>query len=305
MTFVFRVIFTECLILLALCFSFGNSYAQQNPASTSYLFNPILYNPAFAGHYQTPEFVVSGSMQGASVPGAQKNAMASVNAPLYDERVGLGASVTYETYGVTSVTGLYGSYAYKLVSKNRNSYTDWGFYPNTFSLGLLAGVTIYEEDLTALTTDNDPNFATNVKEAVPGFGFGVYYSKNRFSIGISAPQLIKSRTDDENLNISRHYYLTSGVKLNMGSKGWIFNPRTLVKYVNGAPLQIDLLSTFLYRDALELSLGYRSHSSVIASTGMTFSKNLKALIYWDYLVSTANRSLSDTYGVQLWYRLGE
>lgn len=278
--------------------------AQQDPGGTPYLFNPMLSNPAFAGYYESAEFVFSGSMQGASIPGAQKNAMVSLNTPLPNRRVGLGGSVIHEQFGVTSITGLYGAYAYKLISKNRNSYTDWEFYPSVLSLGLLAGVTIYEEDLLELEAEDDPNYATNLKETVPSFGFGIYYSRNKFSIGLSAPQLIKTRTEDDNLNINRHYYLSSGVRFRI-APNWILNPKTLIKYVGGAPLQVDLLATTSYNNKFDFSLGYRSHSSLIVATAMTITKHLKTSIYWDYHTSTRRKALSDTYGLQLSYMIGD
>ena len=84
---------------------------------------------------------------------------------------------------------------------------------------------------------SDNKFIANV-------GAGVYYYTPKFYVGLSAPRLMNSDIDFElnNLFTAReqaHYYVMTGVALSIDNR-MSFVPQVLVRYVQGAPVDIDL-----------------------------------------------------------------
>ena len=82
--------------------------------------------------------------------------------------------------GPTNNSSLFGSFAYRINLTKKSK----------LALGLSAGVNLIQARLSTLNIDqpSDPTFQNNINnKANPNFGFGAYYSRERFYAGISAP----------------------------------------------------------------------------------------------------------------------
>ncbi|RAW02351.1 PorP/SprF family type IX secretion system membrane protein [Pseudochryseolinea flava] len=264
--------------------------AQQFPANYNYVFNPFAINPAYAGYNIDPEvnFASKSSFQG--IEGAPRTIFFSGHGQIYNPKVSLGANFMSDKIGVTSTTGVYGSYAYKLISRNRNVYTNWGFNPHVLSLGLRAGVTYYKEDLTSLNVDGDHNFEENVSFAFPNVGFGIYYSKNHYFVGLSIPELITT-TEANNYNLSRNIFLNTSYQLLTGVSSKV-NLNALVKYAEGAPIQADFNTQLEFKDKLLLGVGYRTVSRLNFILGFMMLKDLQIGYIYDTPIGNANREIN-------------
>lgn len=264
--------------------------AQQFPASYTYIFDPFSINPAYAGYNIEPEITVANKSSFQGVEGAPRTTFFSAHGQVYDPKVSVGVNFVADKIGVTSTTGIYGSYAYKVISRNRNVYTSWGFHPHVLSLGLRAGVTHYKEDLTSLGVNGDQNFERNVSFAFPNVGFGIYYSRNRYYIALSVPELITT-SEARNYSLGRHVFLNTSYQVLTGISSKL-NFNSLVKYVDGAPLQLDVNTQIEFKDKMLFGVGYRSVARMNFILGLLLVKEVKMGYVYDLPLGNNTREIS-------------
>ncbi|NMM48729.1 PorP/SprF family type IX secretion system membrane protein [Marinigracilibium pacificum] len=264
--------------ILALAINVFLGYGQQQVSYLQYTHNSLSINPAFAGYYSTPAISFSGGTQFSGYEGGQKSALVSVQGPVRGKKIGLGATISSDKIGVSRNTRIVGSYAYNLISRNKNSYTNWGFEPHVLSLGIQAGTVIYNERLSELYAPNDPRFETDVQEVVPLLGFGAYYSKGGGYVGFSIPQLLGSYIS-ENVEIRNHYYLTGGKSFDVSAKSRM-KFSGMMKYVHGAPVQFDFNSAINWSDKVEVGVGYTTLSTVNMTMLYNIQETLQIAYYF-------------------------
>ena len=85
-------------ILLIVSASLTSS-AQQDPMYTQYMFNTQTINPAYAGTWESVGFMVLGRHQWTGFDGAPETYTFSMQAPLKNERVALGANIISDKIG--------------------------------------------------------------------------------------------------------------------------------------------------------------------------------------------------------------
>lgn len=279
------------------------AYAQQQPSLLQYMYNPFAINPAYAGFYDDPVFSLSGQTQMVGYHGAPTSAWFSVHGKGFDPRVGLGATVVSDKIGVTSTQGVYGSYAYKLISRNHNPLTNWQFKPTVLSFGLEAGFLYYQEDLTSLQADTDPNFGANVSSFTPDVGAGIYYHNESFYAGFSAKQLVAGTLGKPNraTQLKPHYYLSAGktLDLNINSTAEL---STLIKYIPGSPVQVDINTLFNLSEAVNVGVGYTSFSALHFMAGFVVNRSFRFGYGYTLPAGTESYQLGQAHEIMLNYR---
>ncbi|WMN10944.1 PorP/SprF family type IX secretion system membrane protein [Marivirga salinae] len=291
------------LILLAIGMIASVGMAQQMPANYNYLLDPFSINPAVAGYDIDPVFNFSarGSFQG--MEGSPRSMFFSTHGKALSPKVGLGANFYSDKIGVTSTNGVYGSYSYSLISKNKNSFTSWGFHPNVLSFGLRAGVSFFNESLRSLKVDDDPNFEKNISIVRPSVGVGLYFSKNKFFAGLSIPEVL-TVWENENLNLNRHLFLNAGYELILNHTSKI-QLNSLIKVVKGSPIQADGNAILEFKDKIKVGLGYRSVSYVNFMIGFQFINDLDFNYFYELPLSSSVKQMNfNIHEVSLRYRLG-
>jgi type IX secretion system PorP/SprF family membrane protein len=155
------------------------------------------------------------------------------------------------------------SYAYRI---NFLNYTKLSF-------GLQVGFNQYKLDYTQ-NTNNDPSlFSQNINDISPNAGAGVMWHSDKFYVGFSVPQLFTQTIGDAleapidpitgeeiQAQLIRHYFLAAGYVfvLNEDLK---LKPNVLLKWVEGAPVQLDLNANFLIKELVWVGVSYRSLDS--------------------------------------------
>jgi len=294
------------LFILLLAFTTLLLKAQQTPSFTEYNYNPFIINPAYAGVTGETEATLSNiGFGGQSFDGAPRSFAFSFNAPLRNEKMGLGANIINDEIGVTSATQILAAYSYK-VFLNDNVHPYWKVYDRSFiSFGLNAGALIYNQDLLSLGIQNDPNFAENVNTTLPNIGAGILFGHANFFAGISAPNLLgDSLANQDNLQLSQPVYAYTGYHLVLDryNPDYILKPSMLFKYETGAPVQIDANLSLSIKNTIELGAGYRSSSSFNALAGLYLLQNFRAL--YSYTQGGGDSPLGNTHGIILSYRAG-
>jgi len=215
-------------------------FAQQEAQFTQFMFTKMAYNPAAAG--SNPNMCLTGLYrnQWFGLEGSPTSQLLSLNAPLSNQRVGLGLTLNRQTISIFSRTSVEGNYAYRF--RLGKGY---------LALGLQGSLLFYDGDYTdsrlkgttALSKDNGVTI-DNLNKSVPNFGAGLYYQTDEFFVGVSAPRFLNNNidlNDDQDVigTSVPHVYFTLGgtARLNDRLK---LKPQALVKYANGAPIGIDL-----------------------------------------------------------------
>lgn len=232
--------------------------AQQESLYSQYMFNSLPLNPAYAGSHEYLSATVLARKQWLKIEGAPATQTMSAHAPVYKSKMGLGLTAVNDKIGVTSNTGLYGAYAYRIK-----------FTKSILSFGLQVGFTNYVSRFSKLEvrTPNDPAFAEDdVRFFLPNFGGGIYYYTNKFYAGFSVPHILdhlgsKSNIVAANSIQSQHYFLTSGFVATL-SPQLKLKPSVLIKAIQGAPLQADLNTTLMINEVLWLGVSYRTATSL-------------------------------------------
>ena len=110
--------------IIVLCFTQGlfaqddgpDKYPVTNlyPLYSQYLLDGLVINPAYAGTRDALSISVSARKRMLGFDGESAMSSISLHSPLEKERVALGLSVNYITYGVTKQTSVFGYYAYHI-----------------------------------------------------------------------------------------------------------------------------------------------------------------------------------------------
>ena len=262
-----RKILTLAVFLFLFSYS---SFGQQDAMYTQYMFNSLVYNPAYAGSNGHMAITLLHRSQWWNVPGAPSSQTFTVHSPLTNERVGLGLSVSHDVIGPTSSIDANISYSYHIpIGKAK------------LSIGLQGGAMNYRTDLSKLDIDDiqDDAFSENdINYWLPNFGAGLYFYTEKFYLGVSSPRLIQYDLRKENLNTSiwakqyRHFYLASGLALPLNGQSLVFKPSILVKSVGllssfnkdeafqniGAPTEIDIDLSMMFYQTLWIGVSFRT-----------------------------------------------
>lgn len=286
-------------ILLTLLVTVAISYGQQDPQYTQYMYNMNVVNPAYAGSEGTLSIGLLGRTQWTGFPGSPKTLTFSVNAPIKDN-MGLGLSAIVDKIGPVSEQNIYADFSYTV---NLNYYSNLAF-------GLKAGATFQTIDFKSLQLEyqQDPLFTNNLNKAYPNFGAGVFYYTSRYYLGLSVPNLLRTRYfEKSNGKISRaaeraHIFLTTGYVFDI-SEDLKLKPHTMIKAVQGAPLSIDLSANVLIQNFLELGVGWRIEDSISGLVNVKATDNLRIGYAYDYTISNLGDYNNGSHEVFLLYNL--
>jgi type IX secretion system PorP/SprF family membrane protein len=212
----------------------AKSVAQQDPLYSQYINNPFVLNPAYAGLSNNLSAAVSYRQQWAGYEGNPVTINANGHLSLSSNTMGAGLMIVSDEIGATTVNEVYASYSYRIkLSADK-----------ILSFGLQAGIVNFKTDNSKLLIQDpaDPVFGENVSETKPSIGSGIILTGDRFFIGLSVPRMLSVTLAEENISstvYTQHYYAT-GSYLFFASERIKIRPSLLTKFVNGAPLSVDV-----------------------------------------------------------------
>lgn len=253
--------------LIVLLFTIVSS-AQQDAQYTQYMYNTIVVNPAYAGSRQSMSIFALHRNQWVGVDGAPVTNSFSINTPINESKVGLGLSVVNDRIGIATENNIAADFSYTIPASETYK----------ISFGLKASANLLSLDFSKLDYQpGDPNqYQDDIDNKFsPNIGVGFYLHSDKSYIGISAPNLIKTEHFEESANsdsTSRiateriNYYLIAGhvFDLNPSLK---LKPSLQTKYVQGAPLQVDVSANFLINEKFVAGLAYRWSAAMSAMVG--------------------------------------
>jgi type IX secretion system PorP/SprF family membrane protein len=271
--------------------------AQQDSQFTGYMYSVQLFNPAYAGSRGGTSVNLIGRTQWLALDGSPKTSSVFIDTSLGNEdNVGLGISFSSDKIGPTSESMLNIDYAYSL-----------NFLWSKLTFGLKAGVNNLEIDYSRLNiaSSNDPFISSNKNKLKPRLGLGVYFNSDKYYLGFSTPNILKTKYYDDfqisNTSFStvsdrNHYYALAGYVFDMSSN-IKFKPASLVKIVRGSPIQWDLSANFLINYNLTLGISSRLDSSFSGIAGFQISESFFVALAYDYSTTQLRQFNDGTYEI--------
>jgi type IX secretion system PorP/SprF family membrane protein len=291
-------------IILLINFLFYLSVsAQQDPEYTHYMYNMSVVNPAYATG--VPAMMNFGGLYRTQWVGAY------------------GAPKTFTFFGHTAINDKIEAGISFLsddigdgAKKENNVYADFAYVlklggKNKLSLGLKAGFSSMQSNFNGFRfTDpqTDVAFSENINATKPNIGVGAYYFRDNLYVGLSAPNLLKSKYIEEKSGVNAfgseeiHTFLTAGYvfKLNNALK---LKPAFMSKFVKGAPITLDVSANVLYNEKFEFGASYRIDDSVSALFNINVTPTLRVGYAYDYTLTNFGQFNSGTHEIMLLFDL--
>lgn len=253
------------------------SYAQQDPLLTQYMFNPFVFNPAYAGSQDDLVGTIQsryqwvGASDGISSP---KTYIANAHTLLNDEKSGIGGGVMLDENIYIKQVSFNGSYSHRIIFKK-----------TTLAMGLSVGAIHYQTNYSELNLKNEDDVAfndgQNSSRLLPNFGTGLFYYNSRFYLGISLPRIMTNALNDSQAKLNRHYYFNGGYVLPLGTS-FKLKPNVQVRYTEGAPIQLDMNLNMLIYEIIWFGFSYRSLESVDLLLELNLNKRLRLGYSYDF-----------------------
>ena len=295
------------LIAVTLLMGLCTINAQQTPTFSEYNYNPYLINSAFAGLTPSAEINLSNSGFFNQIEGSPRSFALSLHSPFNRGKIGLGAGFIRDEIGVTTSTSAFATYSYKIFFDTKSNRPYWQLYtPNSLSFAISPGVQQFQDNLTQLGIIGDPNFAQDINATIPTIGVGVLLNLANFYVGLSTPNILGDAlaSNDENLDLQSPYYGYLGYRFFSSQfEEIMIKPNALLKYENGAPLEVDLNLAVSFKNKFEIGTGYRTNSSVNLLAGIYLFNNLRAI--YNYNLSLSDSPLGNTHGIVISYLFGD
>lgn len=267
--------------------------AQDEALFGHYLVNPTLINPAFSG--TSGKYQIFGHLrnQWTGFPGQPKTYALSVNAPLLD-KVGIGAMLLNESFGLVDRMRGQLSYAYHYDDAKRGFKSGFGFSTEFHRTRLRA-----IDPLDPFYDNGDRIVEANMKN-VSFFDAtaGAYVILNdKATISIALPNLIRARlgvvdngsgtgtTTTTEKTFLRQFIFSGGYKIKMETMS--FEPSLVARKVYQAPFEVDMNMVARFFDE-KLFLGATMRPGTSGNIGLMLgTKQDFFQLYYSYNSSLA------------------
>ena len=257
--------------------------AQQETAYSFYRQHMNLVNPAYVGMDSITVATSTLRKQWTGVANAPETQAVSFGTTL-GKKLGFGVTVISDKTFVEKQTFVSLDFSYKLkMSETADVY-----------FGIKAGGNSYNVNTTGLETYNvqsDPALGS-ISTFNPNVGIGAVYREGAMYVSLSIPRLLNTKraTNDAGYasvaTDSPHIYLSGGydIPLNGEFSTLILKPSAMLRYVNGAPMSIDVTTMLQIHKILEIGGMYRTDQAYGAMASIVISNRL--LFGFAYEMST-------------------
>ena len=291
------------MLLAVMLFAYQKSIAQTEPMYSQYMFNMLGVNPAYAGSREASGFNFFQRSQWIGLQGAPQTTSFSFDQSMLNKKAGWGIQFYDDKIGVEKADGI------NIMGSTRIQVSENGILSGGLSLGLMN----YRIDLMNVTgrfTPNDPAFYSNLNKWMPSLGLGVFYNTDNFYAGVSIPNILKSRLTAFDLIRSglqkvnqKHIFLTTGIVIPI-NEDLKLKPSTMIKMVEGAPIEADFNTNIWLRDIIGLGVSYRTGDAVIGMAEIQANQNLRFGYAYDMTISPLKFYNTGTHEIMIRYEIG-
>ena len=286
-----------------LLLSNNRSMAQTEPMYSQYMYNMLGVNPAYAGSREATSFNIFQRRQWVGIDGAPQTTSVSLDQAILNKKAGWGIQLYDDKLGVEKADGI------NLMTATRIRVSENGI----LSGGLSFGVMNYRIDLINVAnrfTPSDPAFYSNFNKWTPSIGLGLYYNTDNFYAGVSIPNILKSRLSAfdaiksglQKVN-ARHFFLTTGIVIPLNEDIKI-KPSTMIKMVEGAPIEADFNTNVWLRDLISVGVSYRTGDAIIGMAEIQATENLRFGYSYDITISPLKYYNNGSHEFMIRYEFG-
>lgn len=291
----------KVLVLICVFISI-NAFAQQDIQVTHNMFNRYMVNPGFAGSEDKMTATLLYRNQWVGFEGAPTSQNFNFTAPSYKLAGGVGINVISDQIGdgFSHQTATV-SYAFQArMSKE-----------STLGIGLSVGVTNIGFDYDVwLAPDggggqNDPSIPdADASATIPDIGFGLYFTKKSFYLGVSATRLFEFTAefpggDAADYTPVRHIYLSTGFEYDL-NRYLTLQPSVFAK-TDDTQAQFDFGMNLRYDDVIWGGLAYRVDDAISFLAGYQISDDFLLGYSYDLTTSDLRTEQSGSHEVILKY----
>lgn len=258
------------IVLCIACIAFSTiSLAQQDAQYAQYMYNPINFNPAYAGSRNVLSIFGLHRSQWIGLDGAPITNAFSIHAPIENTNLGLGLSFVNDEIGPTDVNRISADVSYTIPTSE-----NW-----KLAFGVKATINSFSFDINKLRAKNqlDPQFQGIDNNFTPNVGAGFFFYSEKTYFGLSVPNMLEQIEYNDNnvaMNAQRmNLYFAGGHVFDLSS-AIKFKPAFVFKTVVGAPLQTDLSANFLFNQKFVLGAAWRWSAAASILTGIQVNDGL-------------------------------
>lgn len=268
------------------------------------MYNMSVMNPAYAGSKENLSMGLLYRKQWVEIEDAPTTGTFFGHSAV-GKNVGLGLSFISDKIGPVEENNVYGDFSYTL-----NLGGD-----HKLAFGVKLGLTFHNVGLFSdinytLPQQNDPAFSRDITNTYFNFGSGFFYYTNKYYLGLSVPNMLKSTHFDvqrsaEELQFgteTSHYFLTGGYVFDI-NQSVKFKPFFMLKSAFSAPTSLDVSTNFLFNEKFEVGATYRLEDSFGAMVNYAINPSLRIGYAYDHIVSDLKVTTPSSHEIILLYDL--
>jgi len=240
-----RINILVIVAVISVCLGVSNqSNAQQYSEYTQYMFNPVVFNPAYSGSRGLISMRAIYRNQWANIEGAPRTINFGIHSPLRESNAAIGLWLENDQIGISRTTRANGTFAYHIPMGRAK-----------LSVGINGGITNW-----SVNYDGNDSGVEEYSKILPSVGAGLWFYTRRFYLGVSSPDFLTSDPNlDEGGGVSEeiHYFATAGLVLPL-SRTLKFKPTAFLKFVEDTPQELDLTAHLLFKETLWLGVAWSS-----------------------------------------------
>ena len=258
--------------------------AQQDAHFTQYMFNQMYFNPGATGIEQGFRGGLLYRNQwsgysGQSGGGAPQNILFTGSLPILSANTGVGLVVNSDQIGPFNdlQASINGSYQFKVGAGKLNAGVRVGIHSRSIT-----------SDKLRVNDTEDPvykNLLGASGQIVPDFGFGLFYTSEKYFAGLSTTHIAEPEFDFSGAKsvLNRHFYLTGGYNFDI-SPDIVLTPSINGKF-DSKVFQYEVSALAKFNNQFLAGLAYRQDDAVSVIVGLTALQNKLRITYsLDYTV---------------------
>lgn len=250
-------------------------WSQQEAQSSTYFVAPLPVNPALAGSGGQANVRSISRIQWAGFDGAPTSQILTFDAPVQDNKGGVGFMLMQDATGARTTTDwrVSGSAHLKISEKT------------TLSAGLNGGVRQHAYGFSGLRAE-DPSealYQTAFRDWSANVGAGFFLSTPGFYAGYSVPNVLVENTLDSlaGSGAQRHHYGMFGFN-RKPKPGLVVQTNALVKATANAPIVVDVNVLWTWMDQIGAGFLFRAGESAGLVIQTRLLRNWKGMYSMDF-----------------------
>ncbi len=288
------------LIITILLIFVTTSFGQRELNMSQYMYNRYTINPAFGGAHESLSLYGSYRKKWLGFDESPTSAFFTLNSPLKNENVALGAQFFSDKFAVFQNTGFNISYTYRVQLTNESK----------LAFGISGGIINYKSDWTkTILSDDipDPSFANQEQTTTPWVGFGAAMYNSKYFVGVSIPSLLyhdRYITGESTLDLTKNDYILTAGYLYKINTNISLQPSALVRINPDDGTFIDISATSFLMNSFILGVSYRTTKQVVGIVGYQITPQFRFTYSLDYDIDPIGSYNNGSHEISLQFDFG-